>query len=1005
MQRPDTGGSGRGTRATSGQAPTGDGSGRPGAGENATAAKAGVGSKLAAGAKAAASKSGASSKLSAGAKAAGGAGRKLVNERPGGSKPKGPAAGGVRGAADKAAGEVGKRAGQAAGAAVGGTVGAQIGAKLGESRVGKLAVKFGAATTVMQFAAVLVVVVMVASIGGGVASSVLGFLGIGGESSFVRYSQPAEMRERIPDRYLETLQAAGTEANIPWTVLAAISQSATEHGRFGPDDVDTYGERIDRDPGRADEDPQRGEVAAGDEQAGGTEISPALIAAFDGEPSNWSCAGADCVVTPAIVGSSGLGPFLFDADWLAANHPGLDPQNVEDSAEVLARELARIYDELEDDDEFVAGMESYVDGLGNSDHYADDVAAADYMWAEVFRRAPVNIPDTGPLNAAGACTGGVAAPTDGKLIWPAPSNPIRRDFGMDYHPIYHRMKMHNGVDMGSPTGTPVWAAGAGTVLDAVSTNSNRTSGNGNFVKIDHGGGLVTVYLHLSEVHVRRGDSVVVGQQIGAVGSTGGSTSPHLHWETHVGGVPQNPYLHVSPQAGAEPPPVGTTAPVASSGPIVDDPATSASPQDGASYNPCAPHVVEGFHDGEGDGATAQVSVGAAEMVVPVAGVNAVDIPDWWHKPRGDGSRVHEGVDIFGDRGTAVLAAVAGTVSDVSDGAISGKYVFVDAADGTRYYYAHFDTIDVVEGDQVSMGQRLGGVGNTGAAWAAPHLHFEIRLGGTNKVDPRPILIDKAVTVDGPATGGGSSAQPATGPVAWAIYYGGLVAGDQRAGTWPDSTVGGSSSPTMNHNCGSDVQAPMRSDDPRSMMVGVHRIFYCMAAEAGLDQMTPDSVPGHYDGPSMFANKAEQIAAEAVVIGYCESGFSAANVTSSNRWGYSGIFQMGESEFNRFGDAGASKFELEPNVVAAARYFLYGFERGNSPWDGWGPWAVVNTDYGGPNVGVKYPALSRFATTRSGYTGYTSATMPNWAINPAGYAPPTSGCVAIRGEVWPETAAT
>jgi murein DD-endopeptidase MepM/ murein hydrolase activator NlpD len=117
---------------------------------------------------------------------------------------------------------------------------------------------------------------------------------------------------------------------------------------------------------------------------------------------------------------------------------------------------------------------------------------------------------------------------------PAPG-PITSGFGMRMHPILHYMRMHTGVDIHSPMGAPVSAAGAGKVVSC-----GWNGGYGNCVIIDHGGGRTTLYAHMSAIAVTHGQIVSAGQRVGSVGSTGLSTGPHLHFEVRVNGSPVNP---------------------------------------------------------------------------------------------------------------------------------------------------------------------------------------------------------------------------------------------------------------------------------------------------------------------------------------------------------------------------------------------------------------------------------------------------------------------------------
>jgi murein DD-endopeptidase MepM/ murein hydrolase activator NlpD len=103
------------------------------------------------------------------------------------------------------------------------------------------------------------------------------------------------------------------------------------------------------------------------------------------------------------------------------------------------------------------------------------------------------------------------------------------------HPILKRIRPHNGIDYFAPTGTPVYAAGDGTVI-----RSAYAATNGNHVFIQHPNSIVTRYLHFSKRAVKQGQKVRQGQTIGYVGSTGLATGPHLHYEFVLDGVHRDP---------------------------------------------------------------------------------------------------------------------------------------------------------------------------------------------------------------------------------------------------------------------------------------------------------------------------------------------------------------------------------------------------------------------------------------------------------------------------------
>ena len=123
------------------------------------------------------------------------------------------------------------------------------------------------------------------------------------------------------------------------------------------------------------------------------------------------------------------------------------------------------------------------------------------------------------------------------LASPMEFSRVTSGFAMRMHPILNSWKQHKGVDYGAPSGTAIRTVGDGTVDFAGWQN-----GYGNVVEIRHNAQRSTLYAHMSRIDVKRGARVEQGQRIGAVGSTGWATGPHLHFEVKVGGVQQNPMI-------------------------------------------------------------------------------------------------------------------------------------------------------------------------------------------------------------------------------------------------------------------------------------------------------------------------------------------------------------------------------------------------------------------------------------------------------------------------------
>jgi murein DD-endopeptidase MepM/ murein hydrolase activator NlpD len=128
----------------------------------------------------------------------------------------------------------------------------------------------------------------------------------------------------------------------------------------------------------------------------------------------------------------------------------------------------------------------------------------------------------------------------GTFSWPCPSSTtISSEYGNRMHPVLGVYKFHNGIDIAASTGSAIVAAYKGTVVGA-----GYNSSMGNYVMIDHGDGLYTIYMHASALYVSTGQNVAKGDTIAAVGSTGRSTGPHLHFGVRLNGSYVNPHSYV-----------------------------------------------------------------------------------------------------------------------------------------------------------------------------------------------------------------------------------------------------------------------------------------------------------------------------------------------------------------------------------------------------------------------------------------------------------------------------
>jgi murein DD-endopeptidase MepM/ murein hydrolase activator NlpD len=293
---------------------------------------------------------------------------------------------------------------------------------------------------------------------------------------------------QMAKKYLPIYQAAGKKYGVPWQILAAIHKVETDFGRdLSTSSVGAKGQMQFMD-----------KTWLGWRYPSGSKLGdlpdsvdltdPRLIQKYGGYGVDADGDGKADPYDPADA-------IYATAKYLAANHqPGED---------WFARGGA-VWRYNHDYENYVLKVKSY---------------------AEAFAHPA--------LTAAGS---GLAT---GQLAWPVPGGRITSTFGNRFDPVKKVFQLHEGIDIGAPLGTPIFASDGGVVVE-----SRASSGYGWIIVIDHGNGWQTLYAHMYPDHVKVqvGQKVSKGQVIAEIGSNGWSTGPHLHFEVHKNGQLIDPQL-------------------------------------------------------------------------------------------------------------------------------------------------------------------------------------------------------------------------------------------------------------------------------------------------------------------------------------------------------------------------------------------------------------------------------------------------------------------------------
>ena len=218
---------------------------------------------------------------------------------------------------------------------------------------------------------------------------------------------------------------------------------------------------------------------------------------------------------------------------LEEDYPTLEEikKEVEQEKASVEQEKASVAALMKQRETELAGIEGNIDSAqSDADYYAAEIKAQEEIIAEIKR-----------IEAEKAAAGKQDNPyTGGVFTWPCPSSTrVTSDYGTRVSPMGGASSNHKGIDIGASGGAAIVAAADGTV-----TTAAYSSAAGNYVMIDHGGGLYTVYMHASALLVSPGQTVSAGQTIAQVGSTGISTGNHLHFGVSLNGSYVSPWSYL-----------------------------------------------------------------------------------------------------------------------------------------------------------------------------------------------------------------------------------------------------------------------------------------------------------------------------------------------------------------------------------------------------------------------------------------------------------------------------
>lgn len=393
-----------------------------------------------------------------------------------------------------------------------------------------------------------------------------GLVMLAGSSADMEAVQAAETNESIQQKEAEIAEAKKEVSNLKSSLTDV--ETLKKELEQSKSDLTAYVTQLDGELSSIQDKIQKYNTLITEKEGEIEETSKELDAAIEQQENQYLAMKeriqfmyerGDTLYLELLLGSNGISDMMNKADYIEAlsayDRKKLDEyvetkelialckEELEAEKEVLDEARAAVKTEEANVSELIATKKNQIDtvtaDIGDKEaqikEYEDMIAQENAEIAALEKAVAEEKARLAAQNAAARVYNG------GMFAWPCPSyKRISDDYGNRMHPTLGIEKFHNGIDLAAPAGSPILAAYDGDVVAAAYSSSM-----GNYVMIDHGSGLYTIYMHASALYVSKGQSVSKGDTIAAVGTTGRSTGNHLHFGVRLNGSYVSPWNYLN----------------------------------------------------------------------------------------------------------------------------------------------------------------------------------------------------------------------------------------------------------------------------------------------------------------------------------------------------------------------------------------------------------------------------------------------------------------------------